>query len=213
MYKEEILQRLREMEIILTDGHFVYTSGRHGEAYVNKDEVYPDTELISSICQHFADSYRDSGATRVIAPAVGGVALSQWTAHHLTQMNGRDGPKVLALYAEKEGEGFVIKRGYERKVPGEKILVVEDVVTTGGSILGVIDAVRALGGNIVGAAIFCNRCGITAEELGIPRLHSFYDVPLESFAEDDMPTWLRERPVNTSVGKGREYLARTSGGP
>lgn len=170
---------------IMTDSHFVYTSGRHGSAYVNKDAVYAHTNLVSEICRHSAEEFRDMGVSRVVGPAVGGVALSQWTTHHLRDLTSVDNPEVLSIYSDKEGDLFVIERGYDLLIPGQNVLVVEDVVTTGGSIFKVIEEVRRLGGNVVGAAIFCNRCAITAAELEIPKLYSFFEVLLETHEADN----------------------------
>ena len=109
-------------------GHFVFTSGRHGDKYINKDALYPFTDETSNLCRAMAERFKDSGVDVVIGPAVGAAILSQWVAHHLKEMTGRE---IFAVYADKDGEGgFIVKRGYDRLIDGKKTLVVEDLMTT-----------------------------------------------------------------------------------
>lgn len=185
---------------VLTDRHIVYTSGRHGSAYVNKDAVYPDTARVSELCRLLADATRDAGAEVVCGPAMGGIILAQWTGHHL------DRP---AVYAEKAPQGgMALRRGYDRLVAGRRVLVVEDVLNTGGSLRDTVEAVVAAGGQVVAAAALCNRGGVRAADVGVPRLVALVEMPLESWPEDACPLCRRGMPVDTDVGKGREFLAR-----
>ena len=206
MTEPEVLKILNQAGAVITGSHIVYTSGWHGEAYVNKDAVYPHTREVSKLCRAIAERFAKSGVEAVIAPAVGGVILSQWVAHHLTELTGRE---VLGLYAEKEGDSFRIKRGYDRLVTGRKVLVVEDVLTTGGSVKKVVEAVRSAGGNVIAAAALCNRGGVTKTDLGeVPELCALVNLRLDSWEEEECPLCARKVPVNTAVGKGREFLAR-----
>lgn len=205
MTEQNRLKLLAEVKAIITNSHIVYTSGKHGAAYVNKDAVYPHTEKISALAQDIADYFADYGIQAVIAPAIGGVVLSQWVAHHLT----KSGDEVISVYAEKatDSDAFVIKRGYDKLIAGKKVLVVEDVLTTGGSVKKVIEATRAVNAEIVGLGVLCNRGGITAQDVGdVPELFALVNVELESWDEADCPLCAQEVPVNTDVGKGREYI-------
>ena len=137
-----------------------------------------------------------------------GVILSQWTAHHLTEMNGHE---VLGVYAEKSegGDVFVIKRGYDKLIAGKNVLVVEDVLTTGGSAKKVVEATRAIDGNVIGLGVLCNRGGITPQDVAyIPKLIALVNVKLDAWDEADCPLCEQNVPINTDVGKGREFLAR-----
>lgn len=208
MNEQEILQMLGDVGAIITDSHIVYTSGRHGSAYVNKDAVYPHTVETSRLCRTIAERFSDMGVEVVIAPAVGGVILSQWTAHHLTEMNGSE---VLGVYAEKseDGQTFVIKRGYDGLVAGKRVLVVEDVLTTGGSARKVIEATRAAGGEVVGLGVLCNRGGVTPQDVANPpELFALVNVTLKSWDEAECPLCEQGVPINTEIGKGREFLAQ-----
>lgn len=201
-----------EKNQVIQRGHFVLTSGQHSNCYVNKDAIYPHTEDISSLCKLFADQFKQCQVEVVIAPALGGIILSQWTAHHLSKIMNQE---VLAVYAEKtaDGQGFVIKRGYDRLLQGKKVLVVEDILTTGGSVKKVIDLVRQLKGNIVGLAVICNRGNVCAADVSCPdKFISLVEIELSSWKEDDCPLCKNNIPINIDIGKGREYLARKNSG-
>lgn len=208
MTSAEILGTLAKVDALIQDSHIVYTSGRHGSHYVNKDALYPHTAMTSELCREMAERFKDAKVDVVLAPAVGGVILSQWVAHHLSALCGRD---VLAVYAEKSpsGDGFVIKRGYDKLVAGKKILILEDVVTTGISVKRVVEVTRTIGGEVLGVAALCNRGGITAKDLGdVPRLTSLVEITLDSWEEKECPLCAKGVPINTNVGKGLEFLSR-----
>jgi orotate phosphoribosyltransferase len=129
MNRADVLTILQAHGALIVDSHIVYTSGKHGSAYVNKDAIYPYTESVSRLCEAIADHFRGSAIDVVAAPAIGGVILSQWVAHHL-QARRCD---AIAVYAEKSADGtFEFRRGYDRLLAGRRVLVVEDILTTGG---------------------------------------------------------------------------------
>lgn len=200
----EILETLAKVGAIITNSHIVYTSGRHGDSYVNKDAVYPHTDVTSRLCDTIAKHFEKDNVEVVIAPAIGGVILSQWISHHLSVLHGR---QVLSLYAEKsaDGDGFVVRRGYEKILPGKRTLIVEDVLTTGGSVKKVVEICQGLGAKVVGVAALCNRGGITAEDLGVKELYALVRVDLASWEEKDCPLCAKKVPVNLAVGKGLEF--------
>lgn len=194
---------LAESGAVIRDSHVVYTSGRHGSAYVNKDAVYPHTARVRELCALMAELARPLGAEVVCGPAMGGIILAQWTGHHLA---------LPAVYAEKAPEGgMALRRGYDALVRGRRVLVVEDVVNTGGSLADTIRAVRAAGGAVAGATALCNRGGVTAADLDIPVLHALLELSLDSWTAEECPLCRRGVPVNTQVGKGREFLASRRG--
>lgn len=208
------LRILHDVGAVIADSHIVYTSGKHGSAYVNKDALYPHTGKTAKLCKMIAERVHatDIPIDIVIAPAIGGVILSQWIAYNLSRLRRRE---VFSGYAEKEenGDGFVIKRGYDKLVAGKNVLVVEDVLNTGGSVKKVVQAVKATGGTVVGVAALCNRGGVKPADIGINDLHFFFslvDVALDAWSEAECPLCARGVPVNVGVGKGREFLARTA---
>jgi orotate phosphoribosyltransferase len=190
---------LAEARAIITGSHIVYTSGKHGSAYVNKDAVYPNTARVAELCRHLADAAKPHRPDVVCGPAMGGIILAQWTGHHLG---------LPAVYAEKVSEGgMALRRGYDRLVAGKRVLVVEDILNTGGSIKEAIAAVGAAGGEVVAAAALVNRGGVTAADVGAPALVALLDVALDAWDAAACPLCRDGVPVNTEVGKGREFLA------
>lgn len=203
----DVLRLLESRSALIRDSHVVYTSGRHGRAYVNKDAIYPDTQAVSELCRQLAAHFAPARPEVVAAPAIGGVILGQWTAHHLSEATGA---KVLSVYAEKNAAGgFDFRRGYDEILRGARVLVVEDILTTGGSVSAVVSAVRACGGEVVGVGALCNRGAITAARIGDPpELFSLIEVSLESWSPEECPLCARGVEVNTTVGKGREFVAQ-----
>jgi len=209
MKESDAEQILNQAGAVITNSHIVYTSFKHGTVYIDKDAVYPDTEATSALCHAIAERFEDSNVEAVVAPEKGGIILSQWVAFHLSQMTKR---KVLAFYAEKTDDGsfnFVIKRrSAQVKLPGKNVLVVEDILTTGGSARKVIEVTRALGAIVVGLGVICNRGGVKREDVAdVPRLEALLNVQLDAWNETDCLLCKDGVPINTDVGKGREFLA------
>jgi|SRR3989344_7421504 len=208
MNNEEALQILGKVGAIIIDSHIVYSSGRHGAIYINKDAIYPHTKDISKLCRAIAERFSDDGIETVIAPAIGGCVLSNRVAEHLTDITKHE---VLSVYAEKElflGESrFVIKRGYDKFVADKRILVVEDVLTTGSSVKKVIEAVRDIRGNVVGLGALVNRGDVTPKDVAdVPKLVSLINIKLDSYEETNCPLCSQRIPINIRVGHGKEYL-------
>lgn len=187
-------------------GHFVFTSGRHGDTFINKDAVYPYTRDTSLLCEAIADQFKEDKIDVVVGPAVGAAVLAQWTAHHLSNMNGRD---VLAVYADKDGQGgFILKRGYDKVARDRRVLIVEDLMTTGGSVKKVIDIVWQNGGEVAGVGAICNRGGVKKEDIGDPpKFFALLNVHLDSWEAHECALCERKIPINTEVGHGKEFLA------
>lgn len=205
MNEDQVLETLQKVGAFRA-GHFVFTSGRHSDTYVNKDALYPYTHDTSLLCKAMADKFKDAGVEAVMGPAVAAAILAQWCASHLTDMSGKD---VFATYADKDGQGgFIIKRGYDKLLAGKKTLIVEDLTTTGGSIKKVVDAVKAAGAEVVGVAVLCNRGGVTAEMVGVPRLESMVRVELDSWDAAECDLCKRGIPVNIDVGHGKDFLSK-----
>lgn len=198
----KILKILGKVSAILVDDHFVYTSGQHGSVYVNKDALYPHTRETSLVGKMIASRFVEMGVEVVVAPALGGIILSQWTANHLSKLTGRE---VLGIYTEKtvdKGQDFT--RGYDKLVDGKKVLVVEDITTTGGSLMKTIQSVKMAGGKVVAACSMINRDpnGVTSNMFGVP-FSALGEFRTEAFDVDSCPLCLAKIPINTSVGHGK----------
>lgn len=188
-------------------GHFVFTSGLHADTYVNKDALYPHTKETSRLCRAIAERFARKGVDAVLGPAVAAAVLAQWTASHLSEIDGRD---VAAVYADKDGQGgFIIRRGYDRVIQGKKVLIVEDLTTTGGSIKKVVDAARAVGAEVVGAMALCNRGNVSREAVGNPPVfESLLTVQLDQWPAAECELCTRGVPVNIDIGHGKEFLEK-----
>jgi orotate phosphoribosyltransferase len=191
---------LAEAHAIVTGSHIVYTSGKHGSAYVNKDAVYPNTARVAELCRFLADAAVPHRPEVVCGPAMGGIILAQWTGHHLG---------LPAVYAEKVPEGGMgLRRGYDKLVAGKRVLVVEDILNTGGSVKDAVAAVRAAGGEVVAVGALVNRGAVTAADAGVPALVALLDVALDAWDPDACPLCRDGVAINVDVGKGREFLAK-----
>ncbi len=205
MNEDEVLTLLQDVGAFRA-GHFVFVSGLHADTYVNKNAMYPYTREMSRLCKSIAERFVGKNVGAVVGPATGGIILSQWVAYHLSEFEGRE---VYGAYADKDGDGFAIKRGYDEIIKGKNVLVVEDLVTTGGSLRKTIGAVRIAGGNVIGAVAVCNRGNVTQEAVGNPpEFISLLTVQLEQWPESSCELCERGIPINTDVGHGKDFLAR-----
>lgn len=205
MSMTNVVDILKNIGAVITENHFVYTSGKHGSVYINKDALYPHTESTSEVGKLFAEKYDESNIEVVAGPALGGIILSQWAAYHLSLATGKD---VLGVYTEKDSEkNQVFTRGYDKLVKGKRVLVVEDLTTTGGSIVKVVKSVKDAGGIVVAACVMVNRDPdhITTETVGAP-FSALGVLKAEAFDETDCPLCKENVPINTDVGHGKKYL-------
>ena len=210
MNNPTIMQMFADAGAIVTGSHFVYTSGRHSSVYINKDALYLHTETIAALCKLIVEPYDPLQIDVVVGPVLGGIVLSQWAAHHLNQR--RTSGETLAIYAEKASDAqdkhFFFGRGYAQHIAGKNILVVEDVLTTGGSARQVIELVRRHEGNVIGLSALCNRGNVQSKDVGGVPIQTLITINLETFAEEDCPFCRQHVPINTTLGKGRAFLAR-----
>lgn len=197
----------------LINGHFVLTSGRHAPIYINKDAIFRCPGLTSFLCSIFAFHFRHKHVEVVAGPTVGGVALTQWTAHYLQLLTKKH---VQSIFIDEGPEkSRIIKRGYDKVVKGRRVLMVEDITTTAGSVMKSIEAVRKSGAlNVVGVGVLFNRNpeNNTAETLGVPELFCLVKEKCPDWLEEECPLCKDGTPINTEVGKGREFLAKKEGG-
>jgi orotate phosphoribosyltransferase len=201
----DVLRKLERARAVLTGRHFVYKSGKHGSGYINMDMVFPDLSVTRRLCELLAEPFREEGIEVVAAPAVGGIVLAALTA---LSLDGPD-PGVTAVWADKDGDGFAFERaGFADRLGGKAVLVVEDLLTTGGSVSKVCRLVEQAGGLVRGVSVVCNRGGVTAEQLGVPRLESLTHVDFEAVDELECELCGSAVPIVEDVGHGAEFKAR-----
>ena len=161
------------------DGHFVLASGKHSSRYLEKFQVLQWPARTAALCAEIAAwaSSRSVAPRTVAGPTTGGIILAHEVARQLD---------LRAVYAERaeSGRGREFRRGFEL-ASGERVLVVDDIMTTGGSLQETIDAVRAAGAQVVGAAVLVDRSG-GAASLDV-QLHALWTVDIPTFAPGDCP--------------------------
>jgi orotate phosphoribosyltransferase len=162
------------------EGHFLLKSGRHGDAYVEKFAVLADPAATSELCGYWAAAHRD-GVDLVAGPTTGGVILAFETARQVG---------VRSIFAEEvRDEDGGTRREFRRGftiAPGERVLLVDDILTTGGSLLAMIPAVEAAGGEIVGCLVMVDRSGGRATLVSPTTGRSY---PLRALWQLDLPTY------------------------
>lgn len=175
MLSQEQVVKIFQDSGALLSGHFRLTSGRHGEQYFQCALVLQYPNYTQKLCHELASRFQGEGVSAVIGPAMGGIIVSYETARALG---------VRSLFTERENGVMKLRRGFSLK-PGEKVLVVEDVVTTGGSVREVIEVVRGLGGEVVGAGVLVDRSGGTVD-LGV-RKEALLNMEVVSYAPEECP--------------------------
>jgi len=157
MTENEILQIFRDYGALL-EGHFILSSGLHSDRYIQCALVLQHPRIAERLCSELAAKLRHLDASVVAAPALGGVIVS----HEVARALG-----LRALFAERQEGTMTLRRGFSL-APGEPTLVVEDVITTGGSTRETMAAVEQAGGKVVGVGALIDRSGGKAD-LGVPE--------------------------------------------
>lgn len=174
MTSEQVLDIYKKTGALLT-GHFLLSSGLHSEQYLQSALVLQQPDIATKLCAALATHFKDSAIGVVIAPALGGVFVSHETARALG---------VRAIFAERVSGELTLRRGFTIK-PGERVLVVEDVITTGKSTRETIEVVQKAGGIVIAAASLVDRSGGKAE-LGVPY-KSLVTLDVPSFVAEACP--------------------------
>jgi orotate phosphoribosyltransferase len=174
---------LRSTGAIL-EGHFRLASGLHSAKYIEKFRIMEDPRATVALCGLIAGHFRDAGPSVVVGPAMGGVILAFETARQLG---------VRSIFAEKDAAGrLVFGRGFAVR-PGEKTLVVDDVLTTGGSVRQVLSLLNDAGADVAGIAFLIDRT-MAPVDFGVP-LYACHRIGIESFAADACPLCEKGLPL------------------
>ncbi len=202
---QDIINILKKVDAIIPNGHFVGTSGRHMDTYINKDAHFPHVLQVQTVCEMFAENNKHLNVEVVAAPALGGIILAQGTAMALSKIYKKE---VLAVFTEKNADGVqVFTRGNDKYVKGKNVLVLEDLTTLGNSVKKVVENVKNAGGKVVGVSVMVNKNpkGVTSETLGAP-FNSLGVLEVETYDEKDCPLCKKNISINTTVGHGKKYL-------
>ena len=202
MTEDDVLRILRASDSLLTSGHYVYTGGEHSEVYLDKNGLFMHTRDTSAVCREIASRFLHDCVQVVVGPALGGIVLAQWTAHHLSELSGCE---VLAAYAEKIHGVMKLRRGHDKVVAHKRTLVVEDTLSTGGSALEVVSAVRKCSGEVVGLGAINNGGGVAAEEIGVAKLVSLVSVRAHRYKVGSCPMCDNNIPIVRTPGHGADF--------
>lgn len=183
MTDDEILAEFRAADALL-QGHFLLSSGRHSEYYLQCARVLMDTERAGRLASALAAKLpRDlkQAIDVVVSPAMGGVIIG----HEMGRALGKP-----AIFVERPTGTFELRRGFTI-TPGAKVLMVEDVVTTGLSSREAMDAVRAAGGDVIAEAALVDRSAGSNIDLGVP-FYPLVAINFPTYAEDELPPELAD---------------------
>ena len=179
---DPVLERFRRVGALL-EGHFRLTSGLHSPGYLQCALVLQHPREAEACGAAIADRVRALGAQTVLSPALGGIVIGQEVARALD---------VRAIFAERQEGKLALRRGFTLS-PGEKVLVVEDVVTTGGSTQETIEVARAAGAKVVGAAAIIDRSG--GQQTIDSPFHALATVALPTYDPASCPLCAAGLPV------------------
>src|SRR6202162_5958928 len=182
-------------------GHFVYTSGRHGADYLEKFRILEDPRATAELAGMIAERFRPMKPELVAGPATGGIILAYEVARQLG---------VDAVYVERgEPGGRVLRRGFEI-LPNTRVLVVDDVVTTGGSLVETQACIANAGGVVIGTGVLADRtAGRVATDV---PFYACLTVDFPSYSPDECPQCAKGLPVATPRGSSKKVLPSPSGG-
>jgi len=185
-----------EVEVIfeqtgaILKGHFLLTSGLHSPIYLEKFQVLQYPHYTEMLCRLIARHFKEQGVQLVAGPTTGGILLAYEVARQLG---------VRGIFAERHAEGRVFQRGFNI-VAGERVLVVDDVLTTGGSIYDIITEVKRKGAEVIGVGVLVDRSqkGI---DFGVP-LFSCYSISIPTYSAENCPLCAKGVPL-TKPGSGQ----------
>jgi orotate phosphoribosyltransferase len=171
MTDEKTIQDLLAQDAALLEGHFKLRSGLHSSRYLQCARLYQYPEHSELISRRLASLIGDVSVDAVVGPATGGIVGAYELARVLS---------CRGIFAERVDSTFALRRGFE-VASGEKVVVAEDVITTGGAVMQVIELLRSLGADVLAVAAVINRSGTNP-----------FDVPFHYLVGLDVPTWKAE---------------------
>jgi len=197
-HHEAILDRFREAGALL-EGHFLLSSGRHSPVYLQCALLLQHPDLAEDLCGRLARAFADDHVETVLAPAIGGIVV----AHEVARALG-----ARALFAERAGDRMTLRRGFALR-RGERVLLVEDVVTTGGSLREVRHLAADAGAEIVAVAALVDRTGGADPGFGMP-LTALVCIEAPTYVPENCPQCRQGLPL---VKPGSRKHTNVESGP
>lgn len=190
MATDKYLETFIEARALL-EGHFILTSGLHSPRYLQCAQVCQDPKLTARMCKVLAKKLKDFEIETVIGPAMGGIIVAYEMARAL---------KARGIFAERKEKQMELRRGFVIR-PGERVLLVEDVVTTGGSSKEVREVVEAAGGVVVAVASLVDRTSGRDPEFGVP-FFSLLKIDVPTYEPADCPLCREGLPLVKPGSRG-----------
>lgn len=237
MGQAELEKRLATRGVLVRNSHFVLTPKPeglfHSSDYFAKDRLLSDPLALDAVAEIMYDRLRSLDIEVVVGPTVGAVSLASMVALKLSIAYGKTviwapaeeatekrralKPDVgLAVFSEKSFDDVlvpiksqrVIGRGLAPEIKGRQVVVVEDVLSSGGSAQVTVKAVEEIGGIVVAVCAICNRSGKDANDLGLVSLSTIWEMPMEMYPEETCPLCAANRPIEMALGHGKAFYAR-----
>jgi orotate phosphoribosyltransferase len=186
MSEDEVLKIYKSIDALL-EGHFILSSGLHSRMYLQSALVFSNTKIAESLCKSLSAKVKNlvdiDSIDLIVSPAMGGVIVGYELSRHLNKIN---------IFAERKDGVFSIRRGFKIN-KGQKVLVVEDIVTTGKSSLECFECIHDLGGEVVAEAALINRGGDSVN-LGVP-LVTLANLDIPNYEPENLPEDLKNLPA------------------
>lgn len=203
------LDAFLDVDAVYMDEHFVLKSGKHSDRYINPDNILPHPTVLDGVTKAMAEAFASDVSSDdwiCIGPDFGGNYLAHDVARHLGHLTGLDIPWVATK--KQEDGSFIVEpdRGFEGWLNMPNVLVVEDLMTTGGSVQRLMEMLQTYGHrNVDGVCVAINRGGVTAEDLGVPRLFAAEEVQVET-DEPRVCRWCAmQRSIVEDIGHGADF--------
>ncbi|MAU27713.1 MAG: orotate phosphoribosyltransferase [Pelagibacterales bacterium] len=186
MSEDEVLKIYKSIDALL-EGHFILSSGLHSKMYLQSALVFSNTKIAELLCKSLSTKVKNlidiDSIDLIVSPAMGGVIVGYELSRHLNKLN---------IFAERKDGVFSIRRGFKIN-EGQKVLVVEDIVTTGKSSLECFECINELGGEIVAEAALINRGGDSVN-LGVPLI-TLANLDIPNYKPENLPEDLKNLPA------------------
>ena len=186
MSEDEVLKIYKSIDALL-EGHFILSSGLHSKMYLQSALVFSNTKIAELLCKSLSAKVKNlvdiDSIDLIVSPAMGGVIVGYELSRHLNKLN---------IFAERKDGVFSIRRGFKIN-KGQKVLVVEDIVTTGKSSLECFECINELGGEIVAEAALINRGGDSVN-LGVPLI-TLANLDIPNYEPKNLPEDLKNLPA------------------
>jgi len=225
MKEDEIVEELLRRGIILRDGHFRYSSGKHGEDYIDKNALLAHSTLSRALVHEMVMCWLDDEEApfpdAVAGPAMSGAILAHLVAHEFNRVpNWTDDETVYAAFVEKDPESGIFKlgRNYDKVVRGRNVLIVEDVINTGGTAMAAAHSVMTAGGVVIGVSVIWNRG--KSDKLTLPNAGGgVMELPITALIHRPLPSYTEAQchergpcsrgvQLNVNFGHGAAFLAK-----